>query len=181
MVHLFVLGSRSDSELADAICTALSSRFQIVAVHAGNRVESNGVQPDFLLLECEDAAPDPSGQNIVICKRGFQPQKFGGDCRNTVGIVQSDHLAAVKTLSKWQIPVISCGMASTDTLTFSSVSADSAVVCLQRAIPTLQGSVVEPAEIRLTLSRPYSDYALMCIAAVLLLSGKLDGAREIEL
>lgn len=181
LVNLFVLGALSDNELAGSLYRALSPRFQTLAVHAGSRVEHSGAHPDFLLLECENAHPNPDDRNIIICKSNFTPCGIGGACKNTVGIVQSDNIIAAKALSRQQIPVISCGMAATDTLTFSSMCTDSTVVCLQRSIPTLYGGTVEPVELRLALSHTYQAYTLMCITAVLLLADKLDASREILL
>ena len=71
------------------------------------------------------------------------------------------------------------GMSSKDTLTLSSITPDSAVLCLQRAISDLFGNTLDPVEIPLSLSHRYDAFSILCAAAIFLLSGKIDILKQI--
>ncbi|WP_312645180.1 hypothetical protein [Hydrogenoanaerobacterium sp.] len=182
MINLIVLGSSDDSRLANTILRILAAEFRVAC--ACTKKQSNNLEEfDFLLVECEQISFNNKERTIILCKSNFlATEKQYSTCRSgTIGVVQSDNLAAAQALSEWQIPVISCGMSVTDTLTLSSISPDGAVICLQRSIPTLLGTVIEPFEVPIKLSRPFDSYALMCIVAVLLLSDNLDKLSMLNL
>lgn len=172
LVNLIVLGNPDSDCLADMLYRALTPHFSVAAIRTDGRIEGCCGAADFLLFESSYAKISPFDANIILCRRSFV--RCGGvfSGKNTVGIVQSDNRHAIHALSRTHIPVISCGMSVTDTLTCSSLQPDSACICLQRSIPTLSGSLAEPMEIPLSLSRPYDSYALMCLAGILVLCGQ---------
>ena len=77
------------------------------------------------------------------------------------------------------VRAMTLGMSSKDTLTLSSITPDSAVLCLQRAISDLFGSTLDPVEIPLSLSHRYDAFSILCAAAIFLLSGKIDILKQI--
>lgn len=93
-------------------------------------------------------------------------------------MLDSQNRCAVAFAARSGLRVLDCGLSSRDTLTFSSLSGDDAVICLQRPVEDRQGRTVEPFELPLRLSRQHPAYPLLCCAAVLILSGRweaLDG------
>ena len=64
---------------------------------------------------------------------------------------------------KHHLRTLTCGLSSKDTLTLSSVTAESAVICLQREIGTLGGEVLEPYEIPVKLRRAVDRMELLSL------------------
>ncbi len=60
-----------------------------------------------------------------------------------VGLLSSDNLNAAEWIRRCGIRAITLGMSSKDTLTLSSITSDSAVLCLQRAISDLSGNTLD--------------------------------------
>lgn len=176
MINLIILGDSGDSSLADTLYRTLKTKFKVAYIRSGYHTSVCG-EPDFLLLECGQIHTGNGARSIIICKSDFSiPAGRCAVCEDgAFGVMQTENQNAAELLSGWGIPVISCGMSVTDTLTLSSVGAEGAVVCLQRSIPTLDGATVEPFEAPLNL--PCDSYALLCVAAVLLLSGQAEVLR----
>ncbi len=65
---------------------------------------------------------------------------------------------------------ISCGMSAHDAISISSYFEDRASVSLQKPIKGQIG-IIEPMEIPIRLGTKYDKYVLMCLVAILLLSG----------
>lgn len=160
MVDL-VLPDGADGGLSAALESLLLGSFRVARTFSGNAM------PDFLLTK--NVFVEEARGHILLCT---ESTALPAACPvGTVGVLQSSNLAAARCLGALHVPAISCGMAVTDTLTFSSLNGESSVVCLQRCIPTLDGALVEPGEAPLLRTRPCSDYALMCAVAALLVTG----------
>ena len=83
-----------------------------------------------------------------------------------IGICESGNLNALKVFKKNEIPVITCGMNSKSTVTFSSFCDGTALLSLQR---TVNG--IEPQEIKIKLCENYQPFSVMVGAMILLLCG----------
>lgn len=66
---------------------------------------------------------------------------------------------------------VACGTSPRDTLSLASIDANSALVSLQRCVTTLDGRMIEPGEILVSLLRPRSPHEVLAAVSVLLLSG----------
>lgn len=87
------------------------------------------------------------------------------------GICEDKNITALGIFKASGIPVISCGMSAKNTVTLSSLSSGSLLASLQRTVTDLSGGEVEPGEFKIRLTKPYTHFAVMASAAVLLLSG----------
>jgi hypothetical protein len=79
-------------------------------------------------------------------------------------------------LAMGQVPLpgirsVSCGLRYGDDLTLSSIGADSAMLALQSDIPALNGTLLEPQEIPVTLEAPAEPEAVLAAAGAMLLLG----------
>lgn len=88
-----------------------------------------------------------------------------------VFIVNSDDTDIMRSLSCKEAYVITYGLCNKATLTASSIGQHHIVLCLQRAITTLEGKTIEPQEFTISLSREFNPETVMLIAAVCLTSG----------
>ena len=68
--------------------------------------------------------------------------------------------------------VITCGLGMRDTLTFSSLTREGAVVSLGRSLRDFSGAWIEPEEFPLALGGPREPFFLLAAVAILLVSGQ---------
>ena len=61
--------------------------------------------------------------------------------------------------------IVSCGMDFTDSVTFSSISEDSALVCIRRSI-ILNGYTVEPCEFKAPFDKDIGIYYNLVVAMI---------------
>ena len=83
-----------------------------------------------------------------------------------IGICESGNLNALKVFKKNKIPVITCGVNSKSTVTFSSFCNHTAFLSLQRTVKK-----IEPQEIKIKLCENYQPFSVMASAMILLLNG----------
>lgn len=102
-----------------------------------------GELPDFLCI--------PNNYFAVFDAENNSGEIFQKNCRQTVP----------------------CGLSQKNTVTFSSIGNDTAVVALQRSLVTLKGNVAEPREIPLRFGAFRGNFALLAAAAVLILTEKV--------
>lgn len=144
------------------------SDFGLISV-CGSKITENGPSPLFLSIECNNRA-NIEAENGIIVTIG----KITEDCKlkikgNFKGVVFSSDKNALRLLKNNNIISITCGMSENDTLILSSITNDSAFICLQRKITTLSGNIIEPAEYKVILKNKITDYALLAASAILLL------------
>lgn len=106
---------------------------------------------------------------------GFDTQK------QVVAIVDSCNQDVMKLVSETELPAITCGLSARDTITLSSINEDSAVIDLQRSITCFDGKIMEPQEIPISLCSTIDSFALMCVAAIFILSGNAALLSEMKI
>lgn len=88
-----------------------------------------------------------------------------------VYIVNTNDAETMRNLSCKEAYVITYGLCNKATLTVSSMGQHHIVLCLQRAISTLDGRIIEPQEFSINLLREQNPETIMLIAAVCLING----------
>lgn len=88
-----------------------------------------------------------------------------------VGICEDTNKTALSLFKESNIPVISCGMNSKNTVTLSSLNSSSLLAALQRTVTDCKGNDIFPGEFKIKLSADYTPFAVMAATAVLLLNG----------
>lgn len=78
---------------------------------------------------------------------------------------------AASLLKEHHIPIVTCGLSQKNTVTFSSRTPATAVVSLQRELHAVDGSLIEPRELPVTLAAPRDDYPLLATVAAMWLAG----------
>ena len=163
-----VLYGITGGRVADEIKRILS-HYGIISVR-GTNIEEIKENAEFLLIECNTSANINSEKGIIVMT-GEISESFQLKLPRTYkGIVFSSDRIALKKLMENKITTVSCGMSNKDTMVLSSVTDDTASVCLQRKIITINGNEVEPCEFPVKLKTPITDYALLAAFAILLLS-----------
>lgn len=105
---------------------------------------------------------------LVLNSKSFTLPKFIG---NIKVICESANIKALNFLKNSEMSVIIVGTSKTDTVTFSSISTTKALISVQRSIKNINGKIIEPCEISVNFKRKYSNSAVICAAALLLVLG----------
>lgn len=85
-------------------------------------------------------------------------------------VLPSVNQPAVEFARRQGLLPLDCGLSLRDTLTLSSRTSGSVMIALQRPVKRLDGTVLDPVEIPLSLTRKWAPYPLLCCAGVLLLA-----------
>lgn len=116
-----------------------------------------------LRISCENAA-------LVVRRGAGLPS--GIECENQIAIVDSADAAVREHLARRRLPAITCGLSGADTLTLSSLTADSAMIALQRQITAFDGTKTDPFELPVLYSQRIETFDLLAAAAVFCLMGR---------
>lgn len=115
------------------------------------------------------------GNGIVVFKQGLSYFQKGYNIpKNFFAVVDPENEEAVAMLRKNCMQTITCGLSQKDSVTFSSINQDGAVVSLQRGLVRLDGKLTEPEEVPVKFNSSHSQYAVLAAVAVLLLSGAVN-------
>lgn len=88
-----------------------------------------------------------------------------------IGICEDSNKNALKIFEDNTTPVITYGNSQKNTLTISSISENNYVITLQRTIIDIFGKRIYPTDFKLNLKHKYSNQAILCSVAILLLNG----------
>lgn len=166
---IFTVVVQAGDELLCSLYRALSRSYEVLCV--GQReVLLPDISPEVLLLGAK-RAPECDGDVIYVLKDAQEDEDFTPS-PHAVAVVHSQDESSLRFCAQHHLRTLTCGLSSKDTLTLSSVTAESAVICLQREIGTLHGEVLEPYEIPVKLRRRIDRMELLSLAAVLLLCGE---------
>ncbi len=98
----------------------------------------------------------------------FKDQKFP---IGMVGICEENNHLCLETFKKSRNAVITCGSNHKNTFTLSSYSNGPLLVSLQRSFYDINGNIVEPCELKISITEDYSPFSVMCAAVILLYHG----------
>lgn len=188
MEPVLFYGTEKDRETETVVARAIAAaggRVVSVSEKAVEVGEAGGNPPEFLLLRFGTAPAVAAGRGIVVMKQELplltaaaRPLPLPG---GFVAVADSANAEAVELLRKTGVCAVICGMSQKDSVTFSSLDAESAVVSVQRELRTLRGGTVEPGEISVAFTaEPPSGYPLLAAVTVLLL-GEALGGRTLRL
>lgn len=101
---------------------------------------------DFLLREHISRSPLTMERGVLIIRdiRAFSRVSVSDA---VVPVIESGCTAAVRLAAAHSLRPVCCGMSARDTLTAESISDGRALVCLQRAIPTVSGTDRQPCQL----------------------------------
>ncbi len=134
---------------------------------------------EFRLCVPGGGEPLPPGSTIAVLSDLLEspPDSVPELPKGCPAILSGQNEAAALFARREGLLPVDCGLSIRDSLTLSSVTETSAVISLQRPVARLDGSLVEPVEFPLTLTRRWTPYHLLCCGGALLLAG---GAPALE-
>lgn len=173
LIPLFFLGEANDKRIPKAFRRAAAEHLECGFIFHDNVFWKESAS--IVCVECDDAQKIAGG-GVVILKDNFNldSDNFSSEC---ICIVNSQNVKAVEFAAKANLKSISCGSSAYDTLTFSSLTPEKAVISLQRQIilpnetnPAEQ-ICVEPADYILNLKTNPELYTILAVAAGFIFSG----------
>ncbi len=171
VITIFTCGKISDRSIRQVLPDALAG-YGGVQYFNGTELFCLGAQPPrFLVYEWENLPQEACTKGILLFKNSFSP--LPGHClpRELFPIFEARNTAASSFLRGTGVVAITCGTSPRDTLSLSSLDDNSAMVSLQRCITTLDGYVVEPGDISVSLQHSRSPHQILAAVSVLLLAG----------
>lgn len=180
MISVVIAASNQDRKFWNAIQNILSRGFN--SIHCvGRCADARSESAELFLADAGSFDLIYSETAIVIFKDAEKLDTKFETNKQVVAIVDSCNKEALKLASETGFPAITCGLSTRDTITLSSINEDSAVINLQREITCFDGNVTEPQEIPVSLYSPIDSFALMCVAAIFILSGNTKHLSEIKI
>jgi hypothetical protein len=127
--------------------------------------------PDFFVIDNSTIKNMHTGGGIALFRKHVPKRRHIEIPPTFFAVIDSDNGEAADMLRGDGIQTVTCGLSQKDTVTFSSLDEDRAVVSLQRGLCAIDGSDVGPAEVPVAFSPSRGGYPLLAAVAVLLLSG----------
>lgn len=181
MNTVFLCGERGGPELADTLFDAVRASGS-AALHVTDRliaaVPPESADPDYLVFDHFPAEYVRLGGGIAVFRENAaKAPDFLRIPNDFCAVLDSGAAGVLDTVRGNCRQTVLCGLSEKDTITFSSLGADSAVISLQQTVVTLRGNVIEPREIPVRFGIPRGKYPLLAAAAVLLLTDRLPDEK----
>lgn len=170
MITVLAGADRQDMDFWSSLTRILSRNFSLVQTQ-GNRLATSDGGPPLVLSDMESFESVRSDGVIILYKDVIPLTATLQGAGQIIAVVDSSNNKLLEHVSSTKLPAITCGLLCRDTITLSSMDTDSAVIDIRRAITGLDGSVIEPSEIPVSLTHSMDSYLLMAAAAVFLLTG----------
>ena len=169
-MNIVIYGDASDTILSDLL-TPILARYGGVQVFSADKFicTPSGCTPKFFIYDINKMPYQSIIDGIFIFKDKFRKIDLSKVSNNVWHVVDSQNIHAIKALQGSKNIVLTCGVDSKSTLTFSSRTATEALVNLQRFVKT-QNKVLEPHEFTIKITSTYDDNFVLLVCSVLLLA-----------
>ena len=175
MMTIILCGKPSDAAVSSWLFPVLSS-YGGVQYFCGGRLGGDRVAR-YLLLDCERLPDSALESGILLFKKSF---RFYGEKKAIAGLVpvfSSSHTGAAVFLKGTGLSAITYGMSNKDTISLAGLDDAGASVSIQRTVRALDGTEIEPGDIRVRLKKPHSAEQVLLLSTVLLLCGETPEFR----
>ena len=178
MDMVVVLAGTAEKKLSAMMKRSSNGMLSILEVQT-QEASFCGEEPDLIFVTEQKFKRIDCGNAIFLVRgRSGIPEVF--NCKNAVAVVNSSDQNLLELVAQRHIKALTCGLATVDTLTLSSLTSDSAVISLQRQVEAFDGTILEPFELPVSFSSYIEPFSLLSCAAVFCLLGKdnpLSGLR----
>lgn len=162
-------GTETINMLFAAIRSAHCSVFHICE-ESVSIIPPKAKAPEFIVIDNQRIKNVHTQGGIALFKKHVPQRQHIEIPPAFFAVIDSDNSEAADMLRGDGIQTVTCGLSQKDTVTFSSLENDRAVVSLQRGLKALDGSDIEPVELPCSFLPSHSEYPLLAAVAVLLLS-----------
>ena len=140
----------------------------------------NIVEKIFIKLDTNTKISELSKNETDIC---ILRERSDINPNSKILIVNSDNKNLLKNISGYTGKIISCGLSTRATVTFSSITEQGFVLCVQRSLTRLDGSILSPFELPIVLEDIFYDETsmLMMITTALICGANASQLKNIKL
>lgn len=174
MDTVLLCGPEKESEITDVLLSAIRSvkaSALLVTAKSLSLLPPDAGKADFLILDDTGLRNLRIDKGIAVFKKGITASFNIEIPKNFVAVADPTDSDAIPALRRNEVRTVTCGLSMKDTLTFSSMDSERAVVSLQREIKTTGNGTVYPREFPVAFTAAHSEYSILAATAVLLLSG----------
>ncbi len=169
MTDIFVTGESEDKEIEELIKNRLSESYTITYINQQSFFKT-GSGYNLVVMDSEKPFIEVNDSILLMKEDGTVPTTLPSDI---TAIVNADNMEQLKAVQEHGIRTVTCGTATTATISFSSETDETLTVSLNRSITALSGRTIEPLEIPLK-KEDFSRYSLMSFAALRMILDDFD-------
>lgn len=170
---ILMCGSENGTDIVNTLFAAIRAS-SIGAVHiceeSVSMIPPKFKSPDFIVIDNKRIKNVHMQGGIALFRKHVPRGQHIQIPASFFAIIDSDNSEAADILRGDGIQTVTCGLSQKDTVTFSSLENDRAIVSLQRGLKALDGSYIGPVEVPVSFSESHSEYPLLASVAALLLS-----------
>jgi len=173
MVTVLLCGSEKDIEVTNMLIAAIRSinaSLLHITAKTVSMLPPDAVESDFLILDNAGIHDIHMMNGIVVFKSELSSYAEMDIPAGFIAVTDSENDKAIEILQKYSLRTVTCGLSQRDTITYSSLDSERALISQQREIKGLYGQRILPHEIPVTMKTPYKQYPLLAAMGVLLLS-----------
>ena len=169
-MNIIVYGDENDSTISGILLNALA-KYGGVQIFSAKSLVCNpkNCKPKFFIYDTNKLPATTNIDGIFLFKKSFKSIDVSEIPKSFFYILDSENAKAIKFLRKIEHIVLTYGVDSKSTLTFSSLTSTSAIVNLQRYVKT-KNKILEPQEFPVRLSTQLEPELVLLICAILLFS-----------
>jgi hypothetical protein len=171
MTNIILCGKKGDTALSNVLLPALAQYGSVQYCSAGSLKAYGTGETRFLVYDSEKIPHTQMESGILLFKNSFQPASAVCLPKGFLCVFESQNSRAAEVLRGTGMTAVTCGMSSWDTLSIASIDYGSAALSLQRSIRTVDGVIIEPCEITVSLTASPSPRQILAVCLTLLLAG----------
>lgn len=169
-MDIIVYGDEKDNTISDILLNALA-KYGGAQLFSTKKLVCNprNCNHKFLVYDTNKLPTTTNMDGIFLFKNFFKNIDASEISPNFSHIINSENTRAINCLKKTEHIVLTYGVDSKSTLTFSSLTSTEAIVNLQRYVKT-KNKILEPHEFSVKLSTQFEPELVLLICAILLFS-----------
>jgi len=169
MTVVYIIGKGKDKGLEELILSQLSKSYQVTYIKNKSLVQA-GAGYEIVVADFSELKSLYVSECVIIMKSGGIVPEIPLPEKSII-IANSENAEQIAALKSVDSRVITCGAGEKDTLSYSSFTADSIVISLNREITAFSGKKIQPLEIPLRFEKEpkdvYSPIAFTALRLVL--------------
>jgi hypothetical protein len=155
MTLVYVIGNSTDKALEELILSRLSNSYSVTYIKNKSLVQT-GAGYEIVVADFTELKSLYIPECIFVLKNDAHVPKIPLPEKSII-IVNSENTDQLMALKNTKLNVLTCGVNVKDTLSCSSITADSLVVSLNREVTAFSGRKIQPLEIPLKLDKMPKD------------------------
>lgn len=169
-MNIIVYGNEKDTTISDILLNALA-KYGGAQLFSAKKLVCNpqNCNPNFFVYDTNKLPTTTNMDGIFLFKNSFKNIDASEIPKNFSNIIDSENARSIKCFKKNEHVVLTYGVDSKSTLTFSSLTATEAIVNLQRYVKT-KNKILEPHEFPVELSTQLEPELVLLVCAILLFS-----------